>query len=105
LGLAEYERHRPDVIVGSSRRAAVAMNLASGDTAMVLLRPAWKKWGTAKAVKPGTVILHSRAGDAVPFGDSEELVKNSGLPAYTLIEVGNDHHLADRESLETMLEA
>jgi hypothetical protein len=26
-------------------------------------------------VKPGTVILHSRAGDVVPFTESEELVK------------------------------
>jgi hypothetical protein len=27
----------------------------------VLLCPAWKKWGSAKTVKAGTVILHSRA--------------------------------------------
>jgi hypothetical protein len=41
----------------------------------------------------------------VPFADSEGLVRNSGLPVYTLIEVGNDHRLDDAESLETMLEA
>jgi hypothetical protein len=51
------------------------------------------------------VILHSRADDVVPFGDSEELVRNSGLPAWTLIEVGNDHRLADPETLEKMLRA
>jgi hypothetical protein len=56
-------------------------------------------------VKPNTVILHCRADDVVPFADSEELVRNSGLPGYTLIEVGNDHRLADPESLATMLEA
>jgi hypothetical protein len=28
-------------------------------------------------VKPGTVILHSRADDVVPFGDSEELLGTS----------------------------
>lgn len=49
------------------------------------------------------MILHSRADDVVPFADSEELVKNSGLLPWTLIEVGNDHRLADPESLETML--
>jgi hypothetical protein len=38
----------------------------------------------------------------VPFGDSEELVSNSGLPASALIEVGTDHRLADPESLERM---
>jgi hypothetical protein len=29
----------------------------------------------------------------VPFADSEELVRNSGLPASALIEVGNDQIL------------
>lgn len=59
----------------------------------------------AKSVKASTVILHSRADDVVPFADSEDLVRNSGLPVWTLIEVGSDHRLADPESLETMLEA
>jgi hypothetical protein len=39
----------------------------------------------------------------VPFGDSEELVRNSGLPASALIEVGTDHRLADPEPLTAML--
>src|SRR5262249_59953348 len=69
------------------------------------LCPAWRKWGTARMVKPDTVILHSRADDAVPFADSEELVRNSGLPAWTLIEVGSDHRLADPEPLAAMLKA
>ena len=58
-----------------------------------------------KTVKPGTVILHSRADAVVPFANTEELVRKSGLLATALIEVGNDHRLADPESLETMLEA
>ena len=32
------------------------MNIESGNTKLVLLCPAWKNWGTAKTVKPGTVI-------------------------------------------------
>ena len=39
----------------------------------------------------------------IPF--AEELVANSGLPESVLIEVGNDHRLADDEPLEAMLEA
>ena len=35
----------------------------------------------------------------------EELVRNNGLPAEVLIEVGGDHRLADPASLETMLMA
>lgn len=57
---AEYNKHRPDVIVGSSRGGAVAVNMKSGDTPLVLLCPAWKNWGTATTVKPNTIILHSR---------------------------------------------
>ena len=81
------------------------MNIKSGDARLVLLCPAWKKWGTARTVKPGTVILHSRADDVVPFADSEELVRSSGLPASALVEVGTDHRLADPEPLRKMLEA
>ena len=101
---AEFDRHRPDVVVGSSRGGAVAMNIDSGNTPLVLLCPAWKLWGTATAVKPGTVILHSPADDVVPFEDSLELVRNSGLPASALVEVGTEHRLADEESLKKMLE-
>ena len=51
------------------------------------------------------MILHSRADSVIPFADSEELVRNSGLPAWTLVELGNDHRLADPESLATMIDA
>ncbi len=102
---AEYNQHNPDVIVGSSRGGAVAMNIDSGNIPLVLLCPAWKNWGTAKTLKANSVILHSRQDDVIPFADSEELVVNSGLPPETLIEVGTDHRLADPEPLKAMLEA
>jgi hypothetical protein len=105
IAQAEFDRHRPDVVVGSSRGGALAMNLDSTETPLVLLCPAWKKYGTANTVKPNTTILHSRADDVVPFADSEELVRNSGLSAWALVEVGGDHRLADPESLEMMLRA
>src|SRR5437764_6539950 len=101
----EFDKHQPAVVVGSSRGGAVAMNLDSGEAKLVLLCPAWKRHGAARAVKPGTVILHSRADDVVPFGDSEELVRTSGLPASALVEVGADHRLADPEPLAAMLAA
>ena len=101
----EFDQHMPDVVVGSSRGGAVAMNIRSGNARLVLLCPAWRNWGTAKAVKPGTVILHSRADDVIPFGDSELLVRISGLPATALVEVGSDHRLADPEPLAAMLRA
>jgi hypothetical protein len=105
IAQAEFDRRQPQAVVGSSRGGAVAMNIDGGKARLVLLCPAWRKWGTARTVKPGTVILHSRADDVVPFADSEELVSNSGLPASALIEVGTDHRLADPEPLAKMLEA
>ncbi len=105
IAQAEFDRHRPAVVVGASRGGAVAMNIDSGDARLVLLCPAWKRHGRARTVKPGIVILHSRADDVVPFADSEELVRNSGLPATALVEVGDDHRLADPEPLAAMLRA
>src|SRR3954463_6446054 len=73
IAQAEFDQHRPQVVVGSSRGGAVAMNIDSGEARLVLLCPAWRKYGTARTAKPDTVILHSRADDVVPFADSEEL--------------------------------
>src|SRR3954464_9123844 len=102
IAQAEFDRHQPQAVVGSSRGGAVAMNIDSSEARLVLLCPAWKKYGSARTVKPDAVILHSRADDVVPFGDSEELARDSGA---TLIEVGMDHRLADPEPLAAMLKA
>lgn len=99
---AEFDAHVPDVIVGSSRGGAVAMNVRSSSTPLVLLCPAWKRWGNVTHIKPNTMILHSRLDEVIPFEESEELVANSDLPSDTLIEVGSDHRLADEESLSVM---
>ena len=77
---AEYDQHQPDVIVSSSRGGAVALNINSGDTPLVLLCPAWKNWGTVKTLKPNSVLLHSRNDDVIPFADSEELIASGSLP-------------------------
>jgi hypothetical protein len=105
IAQAEFDRHQPDVVVGSSRGGAVAMNVNVGEWPLVLLCPAWKRWGTATKVKPGTLILHSQADDVVPFADSQELLRNSGLQESALIVVGTDHRLADPEPLKKMLDA
>lgn len=99
----EFDRHCPDVVVGSSRGGAVAINL-DRDAPLVLLCPAWKKYGKARTVA-NAVILHSRADDVIPFADSDELIRASGLPASALIEVGDDHRLAGPDALAAMLAA
>lgn len=100
-----FDRHRPAAVVGSSRGGALAMNLRPHAARLVLLCPAWRKYGAASTIRAGSVILHSRADDVVPFADSEELVRASRLPPSTLLETGADHRLADPRSLELMLRA
>lgn len=100
---AAYDQHQPQVIVGSSRGGAVALNIDSGDTPLVLLCPAWRNWGSVTTIKSNCLILHSRADDVIPFEDSERLLLNSGLSPESLLEVGHDHRLADPESLAVLL--
>jgi hypothetical protein len=57
IAQAEFDRHKPDVVVGSSRGGAVAMNIDAGSTPLVLLCPVWKHYGTARTVKPGTAPI------------------------------------------------
>jgi Cysteine-rich CPXCG len=98
-----FDLEHPNVVVGSSRGGALAMNLQHGTTPLVLLCPAWKKWGTIKKLQRNSLILHSRFDDVIPFSDSEELVLSSGLPSSTVIETGHDHRLADEQSLSAMM--
>jgi hypothetical protein len=105
LAQTEFDRQRPHVIVASSRGGAVAMAIESGDTPLVLLCPAWKRWGKSTTVKQRTKILHSRNDETIPFVESQELLRRSRLAESALIETGNDHRLADTASLAAMLKA
>jgi hypothetical protein len=105
IAQSELDAHYPDLVVGSSRGGAIAMNLSAGSIPLVLLCPAWKRWGRATSVKPGTLILHARTDEVIPYADSLELLQNSGLPDSALITVGTEHRLADPESLRAIVAA
>jgi len=92
-----------DLIVGSSRGGAVAVNMQAAGLPRVLLCPAWKRWGSVDRVPPGTIILHAPADEVVPYADSQELLSRSGLPESALIAVGTEHRLADPASLAMLL--
>ncbi len=62
IAQAELERINADVVVGSSRGGSLAMNLDSGEVPLVLLCPAWKRWGRVGKVKPGTQNLAQPRG-------------------------------------------
>jgi hypothetical protein len=102
IAQAEFARIRPEVVFGSSRGGALAMGLDVGEVPLVLLCPAWKRWGRASTVKAGTQILHSRQDEVVPFEDSLELLRASGLDASGLVVTGENHRLFDLASLAAM---
>ena len=58
----------------------MAANIDTGEIPLVLIAPAWKKWGKATTVKAAVTILHSPNDAVVSFEDSRELLRNSGLP-------------------------
>jgi len=78
IAQTEFDRHYPDVVVGSSRGGAVAMNINSSDCPLVLLCPAWKHWGAAKTVKTNTIILHSKADETIPIAVTSVLQTSAG---------------------------
>ena len=87
---------QPDVIVGSSRGGAVAMNMESGDTPLILLAPAWRQWGKVDRITKLGFVIHSMNDDVVPYDDSVKLwVNSTGLE---LICAGADHRLNDAEA-------
>ncbi len=84
------EMLRPDLIVGASRGGAVAMNIDSDGTPLVLLAPAWKRWGKARTIHSNCVVIHSLFDKMVPFEDSVQLCGSSEAK---LIAAGLDHRL------------
>lgn len=100
-----YEQYRPAVIVGSSRGGALAMGIKSESVPLVLLCPAWKRFGCTTQVKPETFILHALADEVVPYQDSIDLLHQSGLDETRLICVGHNHRLADTDALQALQDA
>lgn len=96
------DNFKPGVIVGSSRGGAVAMNMDSAETPLILLGPAWKRWGKARSVKKNCVVIHSPRDEFVPFEDSVELCEASGS---RLVAAGVDHCLNCEEGRRAMEEA
>ena len=96
------DEHAPDVIVGSSRGGAVAMNIDPRGARLVLVAPAWNIYGTNTNIASDSTILHSKADDIVPYSDSMTI---SSLNKVTLIEVGDDHRMNDTRALKAILAA
>ena len=102
LAQSYIDEHAPDVIVGSSRGGAVAMNVDPRGARLVLVAPAWNIYGTNTKIASDSTILHSRADDVVPYSDS---VTISVLNKVELVEAGEDHRMNDTLALKAILAA
>ena len=81
---------KPDLIVGSSRGGAVAMNIQSENIPLVLLAPAWRVFGRKDRTKSSSTIIHSASDTLIPINDSRRLSANSNCQ---LVIAGTDHRL------------
>jgi hypothetical protein len=72
---------------------------------MLLLCPAWKRFGLDARLSGTVRILHAAADDLVPLADSVELLARSGLPPEALTVVGKEHRLHDEAATKAMLAA
>jgi predicted alpha/beta hydrolase family esterase len=93
----------PDIIVGSSRGGAVALNVNPRGAKLVLIAPAWKRFGADPQHCDGsTVILHCADDDLVDYKDSEELASKTGA---NLIPCGKSHRMDDSDALDAIIDA
>jgi len=89
-----FNNSKPDVVVGSSRGGALALNIETGNVPLVLLAPAWKYFGSKNYVNKKTYILHSKKDNLVPYEHSLELMRNSNGKV-KLWKTGYSHTLSD----------
>ena len=105
IAQAEVDRHHPDVVVGSSRGGAVAMNVETGAAMLVLLCPAWKKWGSRNDHQ----AWHSDHSFRSRRRRSTRIVASwwpaAVSPETSLVIMGNDHRLAEPGLLVALLAA
>jgi hypothetical protein len=94
------DENSPDLIIGSSRGGAVAMAAGSRGPPLVLICPAWEKFGgTAPGGLSNTTILHAKNDKIVPYEDSKYLHDEFGV---SLISCGDGHRMIDDDALKTL---
>lgn len=99
-----FNDYRPDIVIGSSRGGAVAMNIDTLDVPLVLLAPAWPYFGSENKCKSNSVIIHSKNDEIISIEDSIDLAKRCNCK---LIMAGENHRLnciEAKEAIKTALD-
>ena len=75
--------------------------MKSNDTPLLLIAPAWKRFGNRiNSIKNDIYVMHSINDNTISYDDSLKLVKLN--PNISLFTVGNDHQLNCTEGFNTM---
>jgi len=98
IAQALIDSEHPEIVVGSSRGGAVAMNINAQGARLILIAPAWKRFGNSSSIPVNTTILHCRDDKIVPYKDSAELGVN-------LMSCGDDHRMSDKLALTALGQA
>jgi len=94
-------KESPDLIVGSSRGGAVAMACDRGPIGLVLMAPAWKRFGVNKDIIGDGSILHCGDDKIVNYDDSVQLSSHNDM---NLIKCGACHRMNDSDALDALLD-
>jgi hypothetical protein len=93
---------RPDVIVGYSRGAGIALMLQDRTTPRLLMAPALHWVADARGLEAPLIILHSATDDGLPLEGVRAHLLRCGLPSDGLRIVGEDHTMIDPPALEAL---
>lgn len=97
-----YLEFKPDLVVGSSRGAAIAINIDTEESPLLLLSPAWFYFGKKDKTKENSIIIHSEKDVLVPVSHSLKLAKNSNCE---IIIAGQDHRLNCEDAKKAISDA
>lgn len=97
-----FNKFSPDVIVASSRGGAVAMNIETFETPLLLLAPAWPFFGNKKECKSNSIIIHSNNDEIISIANSIDLAKRCNCK---LVITGENHRLNCDESRKAIKES
>jgi hypothetical protein len=95
----------PDVIVGYSRGAGVAMMLRDRHIPRLLIAPALHWTSDGCGFEGRLVVLHSATDDSLALDGVRSELTRCGLSAAFLRVVGEDHTMIDRAALSALTAA
>lgn len=97
-----FQTTRPQIVVGYSRGAAVALSIADQSVPRLLIAPALHWIDRPLSHLEAIIVLHSETDDGLPL----ELIRNDmqrlGIPFSALSIVGEDHSMFDPAALDAI---